>query len=216
VKSSKLVHEFLGTAILLIAITGSSYMAAELTSDLALALLINAVVTGATLAVLIKSSVEQSGAHFNPAVSLAALITKRIDKNDFLRYLAAQFSGAILGVGIANTMFHDSSFVTSGIERSGGPQLLGEVIATSGLIYLALKSSRKTVWKLIPLWIFAAYFFTVSTSFANPAVTVARSFTAAPAGISPNSISWFVITQVGVAIVVALVFKTGIKKAKYT
>jgi glycerol uptake facilitator-like aquaporin len=180
-KIEKLIAELAGTAALLIAVVGSSFMANRLTTDGAIALFINAAVTAAGLAVLIKVFSPISGAHFNPAVSLAAFITKRIVAKDFIGYVTAQLVGAVFGVFLANAMFSNSILNISEVERSGSGQIIGELIATCGLVLLALSANAKSAWKLIPLWIFGAYFFTASTSFANPAVTASRTLTDAPA-----------------------------------
>ncbi|MEY3149509.1 MAG: hypothetical protein RL029_783, partial [Actinomycetota bacterium] len=146
-----------------------------------------------------------SGAHLNPAVSLAAVICKRIQPKDLVGYVLAQISGAVIGVALANAMFSNSFLVLSKIERSDSGQVIGEVIATLGLVLLALSADAKSAWKIIPLWIFGAYFFTVSTSFANPAVTVSRSLTDAPAGIAPTSVTLFVLVQLITAVTAALI-----------
>jgi len=205
-KLEKLVAELVGTAALLIAVVGSSFMANQLTTDRAIALLVNAAVTAAALAVLIKVFSSISGAHFNPAVSLAAFMTKRIESRDLLGYATAQLVGAVFGVFLANAMFSNSILNISEVERSGSGQIIGELIATLGLVLLALSADAKSVWKLIPLWIFGAYFFTVSTSFANPAVTASRSLTDAPAGIAPASVITFVLAQFLAASLAAWIF----------
>lgn len=193
---SKLASEFFGTAVLLIAVVGSSFMGANLTSDKALALLINAAVTAAILGIIIKTGSPISGAHFNPLVTIALLIKGSLRLQAALGYLTVQVMGGISGVIIANLMFTESAFESSSTLRSGSGQWIGEIVATAGLIYLALISNEKSAWKLIPLWIFAAYFFTSSTSFANPAVTIARIFTNAPAGIDSASVLGFIAAQI--------------------
>ena len=193
---SKLASEFFGTAVLLIAVVGSSFMGANLTSDKALALLINAAVTAAILGIIIKTGSPISGAHFNPLVTIALLIKGSLRLQAALGYLTVQVMGGISGVIIANLMFTESAFESSSTLRSGSGQWIGEIVATAGLIYLALTSNEKSAWKLIPLWIFAAYFFTSSTSFANPAVTFARIFTNAPAGIDSASVLGFIAAQI--------------------
>lgn len=204
---NRLIAEFLGTATLLVAVVGSSFMADQLSQDEALALLINALVTAAVLTIIIKSFINKSGAHFNPAVTIALILSGRFAARDLLPYLAAQILGAVSGALLANTMFAADIFTTSVINRNGYHLLIGEAVATSGLVMLALLVSKKFVWKLIPLWIFGAYFFTSSTSFANPAVTMARVFTSAPAGISPSSITAFMLVQIGVAIILGKLIK---------
>ena len=204
---SKLASEFFGTAVLLIAVVGSSFMGANLTSDKALALLINAAVTAAILGIIIKTGSPISGAHFNPLVTIALLIKGSLRLQEALGYLTVQVMGGISGVIIANLMFTESAFESSSTLRSGSGQWIGEIVATAGLIYLALTSNEKSAWKLIPLWIFAAYFFTSSTSFANPAVTIARIFTSAPAGIDNASVLGFIAAQIVGALLVLIAIR---------
>jgi glycerol uptake facilitator-like aquaporin len=202
---SKALAEFFGTATLLLAVVGSSFMAERLTQDRALALLINATVTAAALALIIRSAVNLSGAHFNPVVTLTALLLAKIKSLEALVYLISQVLGAIFGVILANLMFVEVVFSSSSIQRDGSAQFLGELIATTGLVFIAFSAKKKQVWKLIPLWIFGAYFFTVSSSFANPAVTLARFFTDAPAGIAGSSLPGFIAAQLlGALLVLAL------------
>ena len=195
-KIKQLVFEFFGTATLLVGVVGSSFMATNLTGDKALALLINAAVTAATLGIIIKVGASISGAHYNPAVTFANVLLRKNSLALALQYLLAQVVGAICGVILANAMFSSKLVANSTIERSGTGLILAEVIATVGLVYLALTSNEKSAWKLIPLWIFAAYFFTSSTSFANPAVTLSRVFTESGAGINSGSVLWFVLAQI--------------------
>ncbi len=204
---SKLASEFFGTAVLLIAVVGSSFMAANLTSDKALALLINAAVTAAILGIIIKTGSPISGAHFNPLVTIALLTKGSLRLQEALCYLTVQVMGGISGVIIANLMFTESAFESSSTLRSGSGQWIGEIVATAGLIFLALTSNEKSAWKLIPLWIFAAYFFTSSTSFANPAVTIARIFTSAPAGIDNASVLGFIAAQIVGALLVLIAIR---------
>jgi glycerol uptake facilitator-like aquaporin len=202
---SKALAEFFGTATLLLAVVGSSFMAERLTQDAALALLINATVTAAALALIIRSAVNLSGAHFNPVVTLTALLLGKIKSLEALVYLISQVLGAIFGVILANLMFVEVVFISSSIQRDGSAQFLGELIATTGLVFIAFSAKKKQVWKLIPLWMFGAYFFTVSSSFANPAVTLARFFTDAPAGIAGSSLPGFIAAQLlGALLVLAL------------
>ena len=205
-KIKQLVFEFFGTATLLVGVVGSSFMATNLTGDKALALLINAAVTAATLGIIIKVGASISGAHYNPAVTFANVLLRKNSLALALQYLIAQVVGAICGVILANAMFSSKLVANSTIERSGTGLVLAEVIATVGLVYLALTSNEKSAWKLIPLWIFAAYFFTSSTSFANPAVTLSRVFTESGAGINSGSVLWFVLAQmVGALLATTLV-----------
>ena len=203
----KLINELIGTAVLLIAVVGSSYMASSLTTDKALSLLIVAAVTAAALAIIIKSGAAISGAHYNPAVTISSLLTSRIKVMDAVAYIVTQIIGAIIGVLIANAMFGETLIGSSSIVRSGSGQFIGEVVATAGLVYLALTATEKSVWKMIPLWIFAAYFFTSSTSFANPAVTIARIFTNAPAGIDSASVLGFIAAQIVGALLVLIAIR---------
>ena len=209
-KIKQLVFEFFGTATLLIGVVGSSFMATNLTADKGLALLINAAVTAATLGIIIKVGASVSGAHYNPAVTFANVLLRKNSLALALQYLLAQVVGAICGVILANAIFSSKLVANSTIERSGTGLILAEVIATVGLVYLALTSNEKSAWKLIPLWIFAAYFFTSSTSFANPAVTLSRVFTESGAGIKSGSVLWFVLAQ----IVGALLATTLVKLEK--
>jgi glycerol uptake facilitator-like aquaporin len=203
-KIRELSYEFVGSAILLIAIVGSSFMAAYLKADWALGLLINAAVTAAVLAIIIKIGGPVSGAHYNPVITLVMFLLKKITIVEFATYVVAQILGALTGVLIANTMF-DSDFVgMSTIDRGGTGLFIGEIVATMGLLYLALACDEKSIWKILPLWIFAGYFFTSSTSFANSAVTIARVFTEAPSGISSNGVAVFILAQV-IGAVIALV-----------
>lgn len=203
----KFLAEFTGTAALLVSVVGSSFMAAKLTDDNAVALLANALVTAAVLAIIIKSFQTVSGSHFNPAVTVALAIKGKCTLKDTGAYIAAQTLGAIFGVVLANAMFAESLIQMSENNRSTYQNWIGEIVATGGLISLALFTKAKFAWKLIPLWIFGAYFFTASTSFANPAVTIARSLTNSPAGIAPESILVFVLVQLSVAICIAVLIK---------
>lgn len=203
-KISRFLGELIGTAVILIAVVGSSFMAQDLGADWALGLLINAAVTAAILAIVIKSFYDISGSHFNPAVSLALLIGRKISFRSFMPYVAAQLVGSYIGVFIANVMFSRKLLVNSQIDRAGIATGVGELVATLGLLLLAVYASAKLVWKFVPLWIFAAYFFTSSTSFANPAVTFARVWTESLAGISPSSALVFIILQLLCGITVGI------------
>lgn len=203
-KISRFLGELIGTAVILIAVVGSSFMAQDLGADWALGLLINAAVTASILAIVIKSFYDISGSHFNPAVSLALLIGRKISFRSFMPYVAAQLVGSYIGVFIANVMFSRKLLVNSQIDRAGIATGVGELVATLGLLLLAVYASAKLVWKFVPLWIFAAYFFTSSTSFANPAVTFARVWTESLAGISPSSALVFIILQLLCGITVGI------------
>lgn len=191
----KVLAEFLGSFLLLVAVVGSGIMAESLTSDIGLQLLINALSTVATLHVIITLFAKTSGAHFNPVVSLGALISRKLSPNKFGQYLAAQIAGAILGTLFANSIFNLATFETSHKERFNHGTFLAEVLATFGLILIVnLKGKEAAV--LVPAWIGGAYFFTSSTSFANPSVTIARMFTHTFSGIAPSSVLGFMAAQV--------------------
>lgn len=192
--------ELVGTATLTAAVVGSGIMATRLTDDLAVALLINAVATVAALGVLITVIGPVSGAHFNPLVTGADLVRRDIAVAEGLGYLAAQVVGAITGAVVANLMFGLPAVTASTHTRAGWGLLLGEVVAAAGLL-LAIGALNRTGRGhlgaiVVPAWIGAAYFFTASTSFANPAVTIGRSFTDTFAGIEPGSDAAFIGAQV--------------------
>lgn len=195
----RILAEFLGTAVLVATVVGSGIMATNLTNDVGLQLLINATATVLVLGVLICVLGPISGAHFNPAVTLIALIKRELPAREALGYPCAQVLGAIAGATLANVMFEDPAWTFSAHERSGPGILLGELVATAGLLFVIGAITR--IGKanlgpiLVPAWIGAAYFFTASTSFANPAVTIGRSFSDSFAGIAPSSIAPFIAFQ---------------------
>ena len=201
--------EGIGTATLVAAVVGSGIMATRLTSDVGLQLLINALATVAALAVLIWSLGPVSGAHFNPAVTLVATARAEMRRTEAALYIAAQILGALLGTVIAHLMFDLPSLTASTKHRTGLGQWLGEVVATAGLLALIGALTRTNHGRLgpalVPAWIGAAYFFTSSTSFANPAVTIGRSITNTFAGITPADIPAFIAAQLaGAALGAAL------------
>jgi glycerol uptake facilitator-like aquaporin len=205
----KLAAEGLGTAFLLATIVGSGIMAAKLAGgNTAIALLGNTIPTGAILVVLISAIGPISGAHFNPLVSLAALVNRTMTAKEAVAYIAAQFIGAILGVIIAHAMFDLPLFQASTTMRSGTAQWLAEIVASFGLltvIFLSLRNVPQQVAFNVGLYITAAYWFTASTSFANPAVTLARSFSDTFAGIRPEDVLGFVMAQLlGAALAIAV------------
>ena len=205
----KLAAEGLGTAFLLATIVGSGIMAAKLAGgNTAIALLGNTIPTGAILVVLISTMGPISGAHFNPLVSLAALINRTMTGKEAVAYIAAQFIGALLGVFIAHAMFDLPLLQASTTMRSGAAQWLAEVVASFGLltvIFLSVRNAPQQVAMNVGLYITAAYWFTASTSFANPGVTLARSFSDTFAGIRPEDVLGFVIAQlIGAALAVAV------------
>lgn len=205
---ARLVAEFVGTAFLLAGVVGSGIMAETLTDDVGLQLLQNASATAGVLVALILALGPASGAHFNPAVTLADRIFGGITTRDTAAYIAAQVSGAIIGAMAANVMFDLSVVEWSTMDRSGGNLLFAEGIATFGLLLVIFGVVRSGRSGLVALsvggYIAGAYYFTSSTSFANPAVTVARMFSDTFAGIDPASAPGFVVAQL-VAVVVAVV-----------
>ena len=193
------VAEGIGTAFLLAAIVGSGIMAERLAAgNEAVALLANAVATGAALAALILAFAPLSGAHFNPVVTLAMAAVGALPRRAVPPYLAAQTVGAIAGVWLAHLMFELPVLQISARQRSGPGQWTGELVATFGLVAV-IESGRRHSTVSLPLavagYITAAYWFTSSTSFANPAVTLARSLTDTFAGIGPNNVAGFVAAQ---------------------
>jgi glycerol uptake facilitator-like aquaporin len=201
----RLAAEALGAGLLVAAVVGSGVMATNLTDDIGLALLINAVSTVAALGVLIWTLGPTSGAHFNPAVTLVATVRREMAPGEAAGYFLAQLGGAFLGVALANVMFDLPAWALSTNDRSGTGLLLAEVVATAGLVWVigALTRTRRGHLGpvLVPVWIGAAYFFTSSTSFANPAVTWGRMFTDTFTGIAPESVLPFVAAQlVGAAV----------------
>jgi len=192
--------EAVGTALLLAAIVGSGIMGERLAQgNLAIALLANALATGFALIALIIAFTARSGAHFNPVVTLALAATRRFPRQRVAPYLAAQFAGAVAGVAAAHAMFDLPLLQASETVRSGPGQWWSEVVATFGLVFLVLSLERKTAWAApfaVGSYITAAYWFTASTSFANPAVTLARGFTNTFAGIGVGNVPGFVACQV--------------------
>jgi glycerol uptake facilitator-like aquaporin len=210
----RLLAEFLGTALLVAVVVGSGIAAAELSpDDVGIQLLENSTATVLGLAVLILMLGPVSGAHFNPVVTVADWFLSRRDARGFSAghiapYVVAQIAGAIVGAVLANAMF-DVGTAFSEHERASGGHLLAEVVATAGLVLLIFSLVRSDRAALaapaVGAYIGAAYWFTSSTSFANPAVTIGRMFTDTFAGIAPSSVLAFIAAQVvGAAIGVAL------------
>ena len=203
--------ELVGTAALLCAVIGSGIMAEQLADgNTAVALLANTFATVFALYVLIETLGPISGAHFNPAVSLVQVSRREMGGLEFLAFVSAQISGAITGAIIANVMFDLTAIQISSNERVTTGTLVGEVIATAGLITVIFVLVARAQEKLIPVavaaWIGSAYFFTSSTSFANPAVTIGRVFSDTFAGIDPVSVLPFIIAQlIGAMLGIALV-----------
>jgi glycerol uptake facilitator-like aquaporin len=203
----RLAAEALGTALLLAAVVGSGIMATRLTQDVGLALLCNTMATGAMLFVLIASFAPVSGAHFNPAVTLVAMLNRTMPAQTGLLYVLAQIMGAIAGVWLAHAMFGENLFAWGIKPRAGFGQCLSEAVATFGLVLTiagASGRSRETVAGAVALYIASAYWFTASTSFANPAVTLARALTPSFAGIRPVDAPAFVVAQLAGALLAAV------------
>ncbi len=206
----KLVAEWLGTALLLAVVVGSGIMGERLAAgNAAIALLGNALATGAALVVLIWIFGPISGAHFNPAVTLVAALRRELPPSTALAYVAVQIGGAAPGVWIAHAMFAEPILQVSTKLRDGGAQALSEVVATFGLVATILAVSRfrgDNTPMAVGLYITAAYWFTASTSFVNPAVTLARSLSDTFAGIAPASAPAFILAQLVGALLAAGVF----------
>jgi glycerol uptake facilitator-like aquaporin len=196
----RLVAEGLGTAFLLAAVIGSGIMAERLAGgNQALALLCNTLPTGAILFVLITVLAPVSGAHFNPAVSLVLAIRRQLFWSDALAYWAAQIGGGVLGALLAHAMFELPLFQLSTTVRTGWGQWLAEAVATFGLVFTilgCLARAPSAIATAVGLYITAAYWFTASTSFANPAVTIARALSNTFAGIAPEAVMAFIVAQI--------------------
>ncbi|ASY09475.1 permease, glycerol uptake facilitator [Candidatus Nanopelagicus limnes] len=201
--------EFIGTMILAIAIVGSGHMAANLAQDGGVQLLINALATALSLAVVVKVGMKTSGAHFNPAVTFVMVILKKISNELAALYIAAQVLGAILGVGIANLIYDQSFLKQSTISRDGSNLFFSELFATAVLVLIILTFRKKDelIAIYVPIWIFGAILFTSSTSFANPAITIGRVFTNSFTGIALDSVLLFVVAQFIGALVGLIVAK---------
>ncbi|MBI1329003.1 MAG: aquaporin family protein [Alphaproteobacteria bacterium] len=197
-RARALMAEGLGTMLLVAGVVGSGIMAERLTHDIALALLCNAVATGALLTVLIFIFAPLSGAHFNPAVTLSMALSRKIAPRDAALYIAVQFAGGVAGTMLAHAMFDIAPLVMGLKVRTGTSQWLAEGVATAGLlltIYGMARHGLLATAAAVGLYITAAYWFTASTSFANPAVTVARAFTATFSGIAPGDAPLFILAQ---------------------
>jgi len=196
----KLAGEYLGTALLVSIVVGSGIMATNLSHDVGVQLIINTISTVFGLAVLIQILGPISGANFNPVVTMVDLILKRTNFLTFIQYAIVQVVGAISGAVLANAMFSHPLFETATKVRGGGNQYLGEIVATAGLILIINLLIHQEKTALIPVivasWIGSAYFFTSSTSFANPAVTIGRIFSDSFAGIAPGCVSKFIAAQI--------------------
>jgi glycerol uptake facilitator-like aquaporin len=194
----RLAAEALGTLLLVATVVGSGIMAEKLTKDVALALLGNTLPTGAILVVLITTLGPISGAHFNPAVTLVFTLKRDMTPRDALLYIAAQIAGGIAGTLLAHAMFALPLVEASLKMRTGGAQWLAEAVAAFGLlatILAGIRFERAAVPWLVGLYITAAYWFTSSTSFANPAVAIARSITNTFSGIRPVDLPGFIAAE---------------------
>ena len=195
----KLSAEFLGSLLLASSVVGSGIMATTLTQDIAIQLFVNTITTVFMLFVIITLFSSISGAHFNPLVTIVELFYKRVTFQEAALFVVSQIIGTSVGVVVANLMFNKPAIEQSTFTRSGSYLFLAEVVATAGLILSILllrhqnKGSMAAV--IVPAWIGAAYIFTSSTSFANPAITFARSLSDSCAGISINSVPMFILAQ---------------------
>jgi glycerol uptake facilitator-like aquaporin len=216
----RLAAEAVGTALLLATVIGSGIMAQRLAGgNLALALLGNTLPTGAILVVLILIFGPVSGAHFNPVVSMVFALRKELPWRDATAYIAMQIAGALAGVWIAHLMFELSVWQLSSTLRTGAGQWLAEAVATFGLLLTILGCLRGAVTAIpyaVGLYITAAYWFTASTSFANPAVTVARAFSDTFAGIAPAHVLGFIVAQMlgalGASLFAGWLWRVGAEK----
>ncbi len=214
----RLMAEWLGTFSLLATVIGSGIMAERLSDgNVAIALLGNTIPTGAILVVLITIFGPISGAHFNPAVTLSFALRREIAKRDAGLYVIAQVFGGIVGVLAAHVMFEHPLIDPSTTIRSGIGQWVGEFVATFGLvgtILACIKARPTAVPMVVGLYITAAYWFTSSTSFANPAVTIARGFSDTFAGIAPTDVAAFIAVQLVAAVLATWFFGWLLEDAK--
>lgn len=213
----KLVAEFTGTAFVTAAVIGSAIMATNWTEDGAVWLLVNMISTVAILYIAILLFASISEAHFNPVVSLVKAIQREISWREAISYSISQVLGAIFGAAVAHLFFDYSVLSLSKIERFGANIFLSETIASFGLVLIVIASWRKFKVRnrasLIALWIASAYFFTSSTSFANPAVSLGRMLTDSLAGLSPASFGLFVPAQI-LGGLLALLFNNYLARSK--
>lgn len=207
--SSRLTAEFLGTGLLVMAVVGSGAMAENLSKDIGVQLLANSLATVGALISLIWMFEPISGAHFNPVVTLSQCTLNGLPWTNLVTYVIAQTSGGIAGAALANAMFSLDVLGPSTKVREGGGVWLGEVVATLTLlliIHVIGKRNQNLVPIAVGIWIGGAYWFTSSTSLANPSVTIARAFSESFAGIAPQSVAAFVIAQIaGLVIAVPVI-----------
>jgi glycerol uptake facilitator-like aquaporin len=204
-----LLGELFGTASLLLVVIGSGIMATNISSDVGVQLTINSAATGLMLYILITLLGPVSGAHFNPVVTAIQLYKKAISPSLAAAYLIAQMVGAVIGVALANFIFNLPIIEISQKDRTGTELFVSEILATAGLVFIIFTAIAQKAEAKIPVlvgaYISAAYFFTSSTSFANPAVTVARTLSDTFAGIAPSSVTPFIAAQIfGAALGLAL------------
>ena len=208
---ARLTAEFIGTAFLVAAVVGSGIMGERLAGgNVAIALLTNTIATGAALVALIATFGSISGAHFNPVVSLAEAIEGGLSWNDAAAYVSVQITGGVVGTVIAHLMFGLSAVSVSGHARHGWALAFSEFVATFGLISVIWGCSRLRA-SMVPVavgcYITAAYWFTASTSFANPAVTIARAMSDTFAGIRPSDVALFIAAQVSGGLAATFLFR---------
>jgi glycerol uptake facilitator-like aquaporin len=204
----RLTAEALGTAMLVATVVGSGIMADRLSDDVAVSLLGNTIPTGAILFVLITILGPISGAHFNPVVTMVFALRKELETSSVLPYMLVQILGGIAGTLIAHAMFGLAIFQVSETVRTGSAQWTAEAVATFGLLLTILGGLRfrtEAIPMLVGLYITAAYWFTASTSFANPAVAIARSLTNTFAGIRPLDLTGFILAQIAGALIAAAI-----------
>ena len=215
-KNRYFLSEFIGSCFLVMIIVGSGLMAENLTNDTAVMIIANTIATGAGLFVLITVFADVSGAHFNPFVSIAMTITGKLKKRLLPFYISAQILGCLLGVALANFFFEHQIFELSTKSRDGIYIFVSEIIATLGLIIIifgSMKSGKITVAASVGLYITAGYWFTSSTSFANPAVAIARTFTESFTGISYLNTPFYIAAElIGMLIAIYLVKKIFLNK----
>ncbi|ASY10486.1 aquaporin [Candidatus Planktophila lacus] len=215
----KTIAEAVGTATLLLVVIGSGVMATNLSKDVGVQLTINSAATGLILYILITLLGPISGAHFNPVVTAIQLFKKNITASLATAYLAAQLVGAVIGVALANFIFNLPIIEISQKDRTGAELFVSEILATAGLVFIIftaiVQKSEAKIPVLVGAYISAAYFFTSSTSFANPAVTVARTLSDTFAGIAPGSVLPFIAAQI-IGAALGLVLSTFINSPNKT
>jgi len=215
-KQKFFLAEFIGSCFLVMIIVGSGLMAEQLTEDVAVRLIANTIATGAGLFVLITVFADISGAHFNPFVSIAMTYTGNLKSKLLPTYVIAQILGCLLGAGLANFFFEHEIYELSSKSRDGIYIFVSEIVATLGLIIIifgSMKSGKITVAASVGLYITAGYWFTSSTSFANPAVAIARTFTDSFSGINYLNTPFYIIAEfLGMIIAILIVKKLFLDK----